>query len=330
MAIFAIGSITILVSRAQEPSRKVSLTRILEGSRATVAGNWTCSGCKSSNKPPQEPTSAQGHYQPATLRVAVSAMITPRVTIGLYEDLLKYVENELERRVELAQRRTYREVNDLVRRRLVDFAFVCSLSYVLGHDEFGMEILAVPEVNGKAQYYSYIIVRTDSKISDLEGLRGKTFAFMDPDSNTGWLYPAYRLAQMGESTDAFFSNYVYTYSHDNSIRAVAGQAVDGAAVDSLVFDHMIASNPGLAAQVKIIEKSPPFGIPPVVVHPALDSETKEQLRDILLNLHLDEKGRQALQKPHIDRFVRQNDRAYGWIREMYRTVQGQSRLESQE
>jgi len=256
-------------------------------------------------------------------------MITPRVTIGLYEDLLSYVEDKLERRVEVAQRRTYREVNDLVRRRLVDFAFVCSMSYVLGHDEFGMEILAVPEVDGKPQYYSYIIARTESKIGDLDGLRGKTFAFMDPDSNTGSLYPTYRLAQIGESPDSFFSNYVYTYSHDNSVKAVAGQAVDGAAVDSLVFDHMVATNPALASQVKIIEKSPPFGIPPVVVHPALDSETKEHLRDILLNMHLDEKGRQALQRLHIEKFVPQDDRAYDSIREMYRSVQGQPGLGSQ-
>jgi phosphonate transport system substrate-binding protein len=249
-------------------------------------------------------------------------MVMPRETLGLYEELLRYMGDKLEKRVELVQRRTYHEINELMEGRLVDVAFVCSLPYVLGHDRFGMELLVAPEVNGKPVYYSYIITRADSGIYSLGGLRGKTFAFMDPESNTGTLYPTYKLALMGESPTSFFYNYVYTYSHDNSVRAVLSRAVDGAAVDSLVLDYMAAGDPTIASQIRVIEKSPPFGIPPVVVHPALDPFLKEQLRGILLNLDGDARGREILRRMNIDRFVPQSDSAYDSIREMYSMVQG--------
>jgi phosphonate transport system substrate-binding protein len=248
-------------------------------------------------------------------------MTMPRETLGLYEELLQYVGDKLGRRVELVQRRTYRETNDLIEARLVDVAFVCSGPYVLGHEKFGMELLVAPEVEGRPIYYSYIIARTDSGIDSFEGFRGKTFAFMDPESSTGFLYPNYRLAQMGESPSSFFHSYFYTYGHDNSVKAVLDKTVVGAAVENLIFDYMAARDPAVASQIKVIEKSPPLGIPPVVVHPALDPGVKEELRNIFLNMDKDDRGKDILGKMNIDRFVLLSDKAYDSIREMYYQVQ---------
>ncbi len=72
----------------------------------------------------------------------------------------------------------------------------------------------------------------------------------------------------------------------------------------------------MAGKLKIVHKSPPYGIPPVVVHPALDQEVKARLRSILLNLHTDEAGRKILNNLMIDRFVLYNDSAYDTIRNM--------------
>lgn len=310
----------ILVACAQEPAQQVSLSKNQEHAGAS-SQNWTCMGCKTTNPPQQESAEQSPHYlRPGIIRIGVSAMTTPRATLGLYEELLRYVGDKLGKRVELVQRRTYRETNDLLEARLIDVAFVCSLPYILGHDKFGLELLVAPEAGGKPLYYSYVIVRSDSGVESFEGLRGRTFTLMDPESNSGALYPIYRLFQMGESPGSFFRNYVYTYGHDNSIKAVLDKTADGAAVDSRIFDY-VSRDPIVASQIKVIEKSPPFAIPPVVVHPAVDPELKQGLRSIFLDMDKDDRGRQILEDMNIDRFVLLDDRAYDSIRKMYYEVQ---------
>ena len=96
------------------------------------------------------------------LRVAIASVISPKETIRIYRELLEYLGQELGRPVEILQRSTYAEVNDLIRAANVDLAFVCSQAYVQGNDEFGMELLVVPEVRSEVTYYSYIIVPRDS------------------------------------------------------------------------------------------------------------------------------------------------------------------------
>ena len=321
LGILTIMLTNILLGCSKEPAQEVSLFKVEQG-KETSSQQWTCLGCKTG------PTNQGGveqysHYvRPGSLRVAVSSMTMPKETLGLYEELLGYLGEKMEQRVELVQRKTYKEVNDLIQAKVVDAAFVCTLSYVLGQDKFGMELVAATEIDGVPQYYSYIIVRKDSGIESFEELRGKTFAFMDPLSNSGTLYPTYRLDQMGESPTSFFHNYVYTYGHDNSVKAVLNNTVDGAAVENLIFNYMAVQNPAVASQIKVIEISPPFGSPPVVVHPDLDSETKEKLRNILLDMDEDDRGSEILNRMNIDGFVHVSDSAYDSIREMYYQVKG--------
>jgi phosphonate transport system substrate-binding protein len=191
---------------------------------------------------------------------------------------------------------------------------------VLGNEEFGMELLVVPEVNGETVYYSYIIVPAESSIGSLEDLKGKTFAFSDPLSNSGRLAPTYTLHQMGETPDSFFEKYIFTYSHDKSIRAVAEKIVHGAAVDSLVYNYIMVNEPPIGAKTKIIRQSSPFGIPPVVVHPMLDQEIKARLRGLFLNMEQDEAGREILNGIMIDRFVLGSDFSYETIRSRAREL----------
>jgi len=252
------------------------------------------------------------------LRIAVSAMISPETTRQYYEELLRLIAERMGRRAVFVQRQTYAEVNALVKDRQVDFAFVCSGPYTQGHDDFGMEILAVPVVHGEKVYHSYIIVHQNSPIKSFAELRGKKFAFTDPQSNTGALVPTYMLAQRGETPKSFFKDVFYSRSHDNSIKAVAGQLSDGAAVDSLIWEFFRVLDPQLTEKTRIIEKSPPYGIPPIVVHPDLDPVSKAELKKILLSLHQQEAAVAVLAKLQIDSFAEGDDSMYDTVREMNR------------
>jgi phosphate/phosphite/phosphonate ABC transporter binding protein len=251
-----------------------------------------------------------------SLKIAVSAMISPKETFNFYKEILTYLSQELSIPIQLVQRETYEEVNNLLKENELDAAFVCTGSYIQGHEDFGMELLVAPVAYGKPVYYSYIIVPKDSPAQTLSDLRGKTFAFTDPMSNTGKLSPTYMLAMMGEDEKHFFSNYIFTYSHDKSIEAVAKKLVDGAAIDSLIWDYLDRTNPLNTSQTRIISKSAPYGIPPVVVPRELDMQLKEELRTIFLHMHEDAKGKEILDEIMIDRFVEVSDDIYDNVRTM--------------
>ncbi|HKZ51595.1 MAG TPA: phosphate/phosphite/phosphonate ABC transporter substrate-binding protein [Dehalococcoidia bacterium] len=250
------------------------------------------------------------------IRMAVAPVLSPLPTFSLYQELLEYLGRKLGTPVALVQGKTYAEINDLVRSGDVTLAFVCTNPYVQGQEEFGMELLVAPEVAGAASYYSLLIVRRDLPDASLRELRGRTFAFSDPLSNSGRLVPLYQLALLGETPERFFSRSIFTYSHDRSVRAVAEGIVDGAAVDSLVYDYMARTEPEVVAKTRVIERWGPFGINPVVVNPRLDPNLKARLRDLLLAMGRDPEGKAILQKLMVDRFVVPDDQIYDPVREM--------------
>ena len=272
--------------------------------------------------PPLREESTWGRSQNGDLRVGMSGVVTPTLTLQNHRELVIFMGHELERQATLVMRPTYAEVSGLIRRGQVDVSFVCSLLYVEGKAASNMELLVAPQVNGRTVYYSYLIVPRDSPSSSYEDLRQGVFAFTDPISNSGHLVPAYYLSLFGETPDTFFSRYIYTHSHDNSIIAVANGLVDGAAVDSLVYEQLAVTNPELVSRTKIIARWGPYGIPPVVVNPALDPQLKEQLRNFFLNLHNSATGARILHSLGIDRFVIVEDNLYDSIRQMRDKVGG--------
>ena len=269
---------------------------------------FTLSGCVPKTAPYIDlnaltPLPPQMEAEIKPLRVAVSAVISPQGTVESYTPLLDYIAVRLERPIELVQRPTYAEVNRLVEIGDVDVAFVCTGAYLIGEREFGMEILVAPVVNGEAAYHSWLIVAADSPANTLADLRGKTFAFTDPLSHTGRLYPTYLVYQLGERPETFFGRTFFTYSHDAAIRTVANGLADGAAVDSLIYMHLIKREPELESRLRIIHRSPPFGIPPVVVSPSIRPQLRAQLQAIFLSMHEDPAGQAALAELDIDRFT---------------------------
>jgi phosphonate transport system substrate-binding protein len=256
------------------------------------------------------------------LRIGMGAMITTKEGYVYYQRLQAYIGKKLGRTVQLVDRGNYKEMNRLLETGDLDMAFVCAGPYVEGKEKFGMELLAMPQVKGKSVYYSYIIVRKDSQILQFEELRGKVFAFADPKSNSGKLVPTYMLARMNETPDSFFDRHIFSYGHDQSIRAVADGLVDGAAVDSLVWEYSKQKTPERIQQLRIIAKSDPYGIPPVVVRPGLDPELKKHLKEILLSASADPEGNDILKGMMIDRFVPGDDTNYNSIRTMNHWLAG--------
>jgi phosphonate transport system substrate-binding protein len=251
-----------------------------------------------------------------SLRVAVGAMISPQQTVSYYNHLLNYIGNKLGLEVQLIQRKTYAETNALFGKGEIDLAFVCSGPYANGKEKYGFDLLSTPQIHGSHFSQSYLIVNRNSLFHSLKDLKGMTFAFTDPDSNTGKLVPTYWLAERGETPETFFSKTIYTYSHNNSILAVAKGLVEGAAVNSLIWEYYRNKSPVFTSSTRIIKKSETYGNPPLVVSRHLSPALREQIREIVFSMHSEPEGRDILKELMIDRFIEPREAWYEGIRKM--------------
>lgn len=241
--------------------------------------------------------------------------------VDLYGDLLNLLGERVDMQAQMVQRENYSDTNHLIENGDVQVAFICS-GALLGKDkaEQAERILVAPEIAGSSKYRSYIIVPANSPAHFLNDLKGQTFAYTDPLSFSGRIAPQYMLKQAGYNPSFFFSKTIYTYSHDNSIKAVAEGLVEGAAVDSLIYDLTLSRRPELLDKIKIIDQSEEVGNPPVVVSSQIDPELRARIKNVLLTLHLDDEGRNALRLLQFDRFVHADLDLYDRVWEMSREV----------
>ena len=250
------------------------------------------------------------------IRIGVVSMITPVDTVEYYQDIIDYISEKIGQPVEMHYRKTYDEMDRMLEQGKVDAAFICSAPYIEDKRKFGVELLVAPQVSGSPFYRSFIIVHRDSDIQSFDGLRDRSFAFTDPKSNSGRLYPTYLLARRGDRVEDFFEKYIYSYSHNKSVELVAKKEVDGAAVESLIYEYMQGKKSPYVQQTRIIDQSQYFGSPPMVATPKTATFIKKKIIEILVNMHHDPKGKKILNTVLIESFVQAKDSNYDSVREM--------------
>ena len=283
-------------------------SRVWSAAFATIAA---ASGCPSSPYPevkvdmsPPPPASPEptAPVRPV-LRFSVAAIQSPRDTYAAYSRFFERMGTLLGVEIQFVQRRSYAEVNELLVTGKIDAALVCTGGYLdlVRRAPGAVEVLAVPVIGGQTTYRSLLIVPASSKAASLRDLGGKRFAFTDELSFSGHMYPAQLLANMG--APRFFGSTLFTRSHDRSIEAVVQGVVDGAAVDSLVYEALALRDTRVAGGTRVIHRSPPFGLMPVVASTRMSREARDRLRAVLLDLHRDPPSSSALGIVGIERFV---------------------------
>ena len=255
------------------------------------------------------------------LKIAISAMTSPKETFTYYKDLINYISEKIGARIEFAQRKTYKEINLLLENGQVDFAFICSGAYVEPTVEDKVDLLVVPVINGKPFYQAYIITHKGTRITKIEDLKGKSFAFTDPLSHTGYSYVLKRLNDFGETVNHFFSKSMFTYGHDNSIQLVEKGTIDGATIDGLIYEYLYKVNPERVKNIRIIEKSEYFGIPPIVIQKNCDPNLKEKIRKIFFDMHNDPIGKKILNKLFIEKYTLGDKKDYLTVRKYRDLIQ---------
>ncbi|OIJ10976.1 hypothetical protein BKP35_12895 [Anaerobacillus arseniciselenatis] len=251
-----------------------------------------------------------------TFKIAIASILSIRETHRTYNKFLNYIERELGMPVEIVQKQTYSEIKRAFERGEVDAGIVCAYLAVLGNDAGIFESVAKPIRNDDEVFKSYIIVKKDADYQSLLDLKDKSFAFSDPLSYSGFLFPNYELRKSGYDVGNFFEKTYFTYSHDNTIVAVANGLVDGGSTHSDVYKQLKQENDPIIDEIKIIGKGPDVGNSPLVVRPDMDEEIKERLVDVVLSMHESNYGNRALKKLNVDHFIKPAPNLYEPINEM--------------
>ena len=252
---------------------------------------------------------------------------TPSIRIGLTPVFLdnqtaflrkweNYIENHLHRPVEFVQRQSYREILDLLGKDRLEFAWICGYPYVRYHRQ--LRLLATPLYAGKPLYQSYLIISSeDTGTKSIADLKGKVFAYSDPDSNSGFLVPQVELKKLGIDPKHFFSKSFFTWSHRDVVVAVAEGLAQGGAVDGYVWDTLAKIHPSLTDRTRVITKSDYFGFPPFVANAHVPQDEFSRMQKVLLEMDRDPQGKELLDYLNIDGFTEGEERLYEGIRVLF-------------
>jgi phosphonate transport system substrate-binding protein len=212
----------------------------------------------------------------------------------------------------------YLGVVEALRNRTADMAFVHPAGYVFASREAKARIVAVDVWHGKTSYTSRFYVRKDSGLKSLAELRGKTIAFVDPGSTSGYVYPMVTLIKRGLVTNrdpkSFFKEAMFAGTHEAALLALLNGSVDAVASFDLAPQQYLKDKERVE-RVTYVAETDPIPEAGMCVRDGLDPALLGKLVESLMSFNAPE-YRPILKNFYgIDGFAPAKDSDYNPVRE---------------
>ena len=211
----------------------------------------------------------------------------------------------------------YAAVIEALRNRTADLAFVHPGGYVLASREAKAMIVARNLWHGKSSFTSRIYVRKNSGVAALEDLRGKTIAFIDPASSSGYIYPMVLLIERGlvknRDPKTFFREVVFAGSHDAGMRALLNGHVDALASFDMAREQYL-TDPAERERIVYIAETPSIPEAGIAARGGLDPAVFARVRAALLQIRAPAHAALLKRLYEIDGFAPADDRDYDPVR----------------
>jgi phosphonate transport system substrate-binding protein len=219
------------------------------------------------------------------LRIGLVPAEDPRLIIADNQALIDALHASLGMEIKPFVATDYNGVIEALRAKKLDVALLGPFSYVLAASIAEVDPIAIPETQKQGpSYHALIIARKDRNIRSLADLKGKTFAFVDPSSTSGHLFPKSAMLRAGLNPDKDM-RAIFAGSHDASAIAVQNGKVDAAAVADGLFQAAVARGVINADEVMIVWTSEPIPGAPVVIRRDLPEPLKQRLRAAFAAMH---------------------------------------------
>lgn len=256
--------------------------------------------------------------QPTELRVGLIPSEDAQAMVRASQQVMEQLAARTGMKVKPFVANDYNGVIEAMRSGKIDVAYFGPFSYVLASQLANAEAFAIPvsKKSGQSSYQSILITRKDKGLNTVAQLQGKTFAFVDPSSASGHLFPKAGLKGEGVDTDKYFSRVIFSGSHDASILAVANNKVDAAAVAEPIFFNAVAKGHVKAEDFQVVWRSQPIPESPMAWRKSLDATTKQKVATALAEI----KGLPWGDRGELNGFASTNDQAYDVVRATAKTL----------
>ena len=258
-----------------------------------------------------------------TVRLGVEPFDTaPRLT-PIYEKIGAMISEKLGCPVKVFVATNYNAEIEAMRNGKLEIGEFGPLGYVLAHQVAKAEaVAAFSNKEGKPDsYWASLITFPNSDIKTVADIRGHSFAFSDPASTSGHLFPAYGMRKAGLDPEKDIKA-IYAGSHTASFEALYNHKVDAGELNSEQLESATQRGHYKDGDFVFLWKSDPIPTDPIAVRGDLPDAFKKKLTDILQNLDLssiDEADRKVMGM-HGTRIVPQTDRAYDPVRDLVKTL----------
>lgn len=233
--------------------------------------------------------------QAETLKLAFIPQENPEKILSDIEVITKWLSTKIGVTVKGFVTIDHAAAVEALRNGDADVSFMGALPFILAEQEIGAKPLLSEVYRGKPNYTGRIFVRKDSGITSLADLKGKTIAFADPISESGYMYPLDLFIKAGviskpSQAGDFFDQVFFAGGYQQSMQAMASGFVD-AAGSSQYADLLLA--PDQQAEIISLAESDPIPSHMVIARKGLNSELEEKFVDAMLSLN-DPENRQML------------------------------------
>lgn len=255
-----------------------------------VVGPGLC-GCKSTEASDGRPKVFRFAYFPAMEQLQGGSL---RVEL-----MRGYLEKQLHMPVEVVRVDGYAATVEAMRAEKVDMFSGSSLTYLLAAQKAGAQAIAA---HGFADgsiggYRSVIAVPKDSPIHSMQDLkahaRDLVFAFAEPASTSGYLYPRVGLVSNGIDPDKDFKKVVFTGNHLASAMTIKAGKVDAGACMQTMLNRLIANQKMAPDDVRVIWTSDLIPNGPYAVRKALPEQFKKDVQAALVEMPTRDPGLMA-------------------------------------
>ncbi len=233
------------------------------------------------------------------------------------EELGKLLEKETGYKFKTNVATSYAAVVEAMGTGKAHIGWLNTLSYLLAHKKYGVEVILVTVRYGQPFYKGQIIVRKDSGIKDIKDLKGKTACWVDALSTSGYLMPRLLLKANGIDPEKDLGNQVEVGSHDNVVLSVYRGDCDFGATYVDARRTVAKNTPEVMDEVEVIATTPEIPNDNVSVIKDMPKEVRDKVKDALLKIAESEEGKKALDELYeIAGLVPKDDSFYDPFRQM--------------
>lgn len=198
--------------------------------------------------------------------------------VSQFAPLAELLSRKLDRPVEIVIADSYEDIGARLHHRVADLGVLGPKSYVEAKEKYPDIIYLATNKNPDAFYHSLIITRRDSGLESLAALKGKSFAYTETGSTSGYLYPRQMFRNAQLDPDSLFSATYFLGKHDKVYEAVAKGAVHAGAVSSSGMPDAVHRNGDM---FRVLGTSAPIPRNALVAGAHLPSELVDRIREIL-------------------------------------------------